>query len=200
MRLLTSITLILFSSAALANPYRPSVKYFAPGSSYKIKNMDANYKLSGFGLDLDYLFGENALLSPDDVNLRWGLGLGYRQVSGKLQQAVFATIPLPEKLSLSLYSARLLLGMTYASFNFEIPLQMGLTTENSGVNQGDQKYGYSYGFHLDYEVMSNMTIGLSYDRYALIKGKNKSTGKSGSLANPVDMGLIGILLAFPFGE
>jgi opacity protein-like surface antigen len=92
-----------------------------------------------------------------------------------------------------------LLGFATSDFVFKIMATPYVQiNEAEGVTDGDQKYGYGGGAELGYKLFESVSLNVGYHYYTFAKGKNNSTGLSGSLANPVSLQFLTVGLSFPF--
>jgi hypothetical protein len=167
-------------------------------NQYKIDNLNATYDLQGalFRIDGLFNFGEDLITSD---HFFWGVGFNYGVLNGDLHDSSLASPTLPNSVRFNTYIPQAILG--WAISNCTIKLLVSPFTylkEQEGVNEGDEKYGYGGGLELGYKIFENVALNAGYQYYSFSKGKNKSTGLSGSLANPVKMNFFTFGVSFPF--
>jgi len=199
MRNIVSFFLVLVGfSQARAFTLEPSVSMTAL-NTYHVSNIDAEYDLSGALIRVEALFDFGDMAELYDSKFFWGAGFGYGSFKGDLENASMASASLAASAKFDAYLPYLILG--YSTTDFVIKLMATpyiQLREKEGVTDGDEKYGYGGGLEVGYKLYEYLSIHLGYHYYMFGKGKNSSTGLSGSLANDVDLKFVTAGVSFPF--
>lgn len=198
MRLLLFSFVLFFISLAQAFTLEPSASITA-ANSYSVANIEAEYELSGGIYRIDSLFDFGDALLLDRPRYFWGLSLGYGSFKGDLNNASLASASLASSAQFDLYVPYFILGLSFSEMSFKLLLTPHIhIRETKGVTQGDEKYGYGGGLEIGYKAYEHLSLNIGYHYYMCDRGKNSSTGQSGTLANDVTLSFVTVGLSFPF--
>lgn len=195
--LLIAMVVCFFSFNIHAWTLEPSAAMTA-ANTYKLANIDAEYDLSGALFRIDGLFDFGEPLILDTHRYYWGFSLAYGSLEGDLKDPSMASASLASTANFQLYIPYFILGMTLSDVSVKLLLTPHIhIRETEGVTQGDEKYGYGGGLEIGYKAFENLSLNIGYHYYMCDRGKNSSTGQSGTLTNDVTLSFITAGLSFP---
>lgn len=197
-RILFFLSVLVSHSEVFAFTVEPSAAVTTL-NKYQVENINADYELSGAFFRLDTLFDFGDPLFMDSTRYFWGAGLAYGSFRGDLEDPTMASATLPVTGKFNTYVPSLILGLEMSGLVFKLSASPFVQIdEDEGVTQGDKKYGYGGGLEIGYRLFEYMSLNVGYNYYTFSKGKNSSTGLSGSLANPVSLQFLTVGASFPF--
>ena len=168
-------------------------------NSYSIANIEAEYELSGALFRLEGLFDFGYPMPMDTIRYFWGAGLGYGSFNGDLEDMSLASASLASTSSFDVYVPYFVLGMAFSDISLKLLMTPYVhIRETEGVAEGDEKYGIGGGIEMGYKVFEYLSLNVGYHLYMCDRGKNNSTGLSGTLANDVTLRFLTVGLSVPF--